>query len=202
MSGSPNVSFQQTHDNTRARGHQIHPFSTMDQACSDLGPQRIPPQTPRPGIQPPDTAPLPKSWASDQARVPPLSYLSSLEHCEPLKAFVRAMRGAATTIARPGSSLSCILYGKVSREAFLAHLAATGLPGSQAVLQAFSVSREFPEFPCDFFLNYGPFPENGTWPGFLDCHSQKSPGVLLPKGTMGTLPWRAPHSGEEGTLRW
>lgn len=69
--------------------------------------------------------PLLRFWASDQG-TGASSHLRSLEHREPLKAFMGGVRGAAATIARPGSGLSGVL--RRERGGW-----GVSLPGSQAI---------------------------------------------------------------------
>lgn len=66
----------------------------------------------RPGLgaQPP-AYPLLRFWASAQG-TGVSSHLCSLEHREPFEALMGGVRGAAATIARPGSSLSGVLWRK------------------------------------------------------------------------------------------
>ena len=100
-----------THGLGLAAAHQPSPDRSFHCPCdSNLGPSV--------------GSPLHQSWAKNssepqesppQAETSPLlqfrvsSYLCGLEHREPLKAFMGGVWGAATPIARPGSSLSCIL---------------------------------------------------------------------------------------------
>lgn len=117
---------------------------------------------------------------------------------------MRTMRGAAATVARPGSSLSCILKEKGFT---LSHARHTSLLHDQALLQASPVPRaeeKLPGSPCDFFLRMGPFPENGnclvvwtvTLKGkFWNAISQGDYVAII----LESIP---PHSGEEGTSRW
>lgn len=160
---------------------------------------------PGPGSQPP-AYPLLRFWASDQGRGAS-SHLCSLEHCEPLKAFVGGVRGAAATIARPGSSLSGILW----RERVGCGVI---LPGSQAIshLTAHRDTRPSSNPPAS--CKKLEAPKVLWWPPSLSCCPSRrmtifmsvlslsgkdmeshSPGLLCPEC------WRASYSGEGASER-
>lgn len=63
-------------------------------------------RSPDPGTQPP-VYPLLQFWRPGHGCL--LTHLCRLQHCEPLEVFMGGVRGAAAPIARPHSSLSCIL---------------------------------------------------------------------------------------------
>lgn len=90
-----------------------------------------------------------------------LSHLCSLEHRQPLEAFMGGVRGAAAPVARPGSSLSCILNREggdcgttVLRPWTISHLTAHRATGP-----SLPSSHFLQEARCSQSSPVAPFPE-------------------------------------------
>lgn len=106
LSINPNCSFHELCGNTP--GPQVLEHPTFQLSASDsgsLGPGRVPPQKTKLGC--PASCRL-SSPVFSRARGAS-AHLCGLEYCESLKMFMGGVWGAPTTIARPGSSASCLL---------------------------------------------------------------------------------------------
>lgn len=92
----------------RPLGLRTTPSSTLGRGLKDSRYQESPPQMPKP-IYLASCMPSSPVLSIRPAHECFLSHLCSLEHREPIEAFVWSVRGPTAPIARPGSSLCCIL---------------------------------------------------------------------------------------------